>query len=47
MTGDGKPDIVELTTTAIRHPGTVTTLIGKGDGTFTIGPVSALTRIAV
>ena len=38
VTGDGKPDIVVLT-----NPG-VTTLIGKGDGTFTIGPVSANAR---
>jgi hypothetical protein len=38
VTGDGKPDIVVLT-----NPG-VTTLIGKGDGTFTVGPVSATSR---
>ena len=38
VNGDGKPDIVVLT-----NPG-VTTLIGKGDGTFTIGPVSATSR---
>ncbi|MBV9888077.1 MAG: VCBS repeat-containing protein, partial [Acidobacteria bacterium] len=38
VTGDGKPDIVVLT-----NPG-VTTLIGKGDGTFTVGSVSATGR---
>jgi hypothetical protein len=35
VTGDGKPDIVVLT-----NPG-VKTLVGKGDGTFTVGPASA------
>ena len=44
VTGDGIPDIVELTTSGVAI-GTVTTLIGKGDGTFTIGPVSAVTGV--
>jgi len=38
VTGDGKPDIIVLT-----NPG-VTTLVGKGDGTFTAGSVSATGR---
>ena len=52
VNGDGIPDIVELTGTSITNPaartfsGTVTTLIGKGDGTFTIGPASAATGFA-
>jgi beta-lactam-binding protein with PASTA domain len=40
VTGDGIPDIV------VAGTGTVTTLIGKGDGTFTLGPVSAVTSTA-
>ncbi|MFP5230138.1 MAG: FG-GAP-like repeat-containing protein [Acidobacteriota bacterium] len=42
VNGDGIPDIVELTQSngAIAN---VATLLGKGDGTFTVGPVSALT----
>ena len=44
VTGDGIPDIVELTTTGLAVAN-VTTLIGKGDGTFTIGPVSAVTGV--
>ena len=44
VTGDGIPDIVELTTTGLAIAN-VTTLIGKGDGTFTIGPVSAVTGV--
>ena len=50
VNGDGIPDIVILNGTVgtyngtvIPVTGTVTTLIGKGDGTFTIGPVSNLT----
>ena len=50
MNGDGIPDIVILNGTVgafngtvIPVTGTVTTLIGKGDGTFTKGPVSNLT----
>ena len=50
VNGDGIPDIVVLNGTVgvyngsvIPVTGTVTTLIGKGDGTFTIGPVSNLT----
>ena len=49
VNGDGIPDIVILNSTnttygtPITLTGTVTTLIGKGDGTFTIGPVSNLT----
>lgn len=49
VTGDGIPDIVILNSTNTTYgspntlTGTVTTLIGKGDGTFTIGPVSNLT----
>lgn len=49
VTGDGIPDIVILNGTigtyngtVIPVTGTVTTLIGKGDGTFTVGPVSSL-----
>lgn len=49
VNGDGIPDIVILNSTSISNvpgypsiTGTVTTLIGKGDGTFTIGPVSNL-----
>ena len=38
VTGDGKPDIVVLT-----NPG-ITTLTGKGDGTFTVGTASATSR---
>ena len=37
VNGDGIPDIV------VAGTGIVTTLIGKGDGTFTIGPVSTFT----
>jgi FG-GAP-like repeat len=44
VTGDGIPDIVELTTTNLAVAN-VTTLIGKGDGTFAIGPVSAVTGV--
>ena len=44
VTGDGIPDIVELTTSGLAIAN-VTTLIGKGDGTFTIGPVSAVTGV--
>jgi hypothetical protein len=44
VNGDGIPDIVELTTTNLAIAN-VTTLIGKGDGTFTIGPVSAVTGV--
>ena len=46
VNGDGIPDIVVLQTASVVNTGypvftgTVTTLIGKGDGTFTIGPVS-------
>ncbi|MGA2538199.1 MAG: FG-GAP-like repeat-containing protein [Terracidiphilus sp.] len=50
VNGDGIPDIVVLNGTigtfngsVIPVTGTVTTLIGKGDGTFTMGPVSSLT----
>jgi hypothetical protein len=49
VNGDGIPDIVILNSTnttygsPITLSGTVTTLIGKGDGTFTVGPVSNLT----
>ena len=50
VNGDGIPDIVVLNGTIgtyngteIPVTGTVTTLIGKGDGTFTVGPVSSLT----
>ena len=50
VTGDGVPDIVILNGTVgafngtvIPVTGTVTTLIGKGDGTFTVGPSSSLT----
>jgi trimeric autotransporter adhesin len=50
VNGDGIPDIVVLNGTTgtnngavIPVTGTVTTLIGKGDGTFTTGPVSNLT----
>ncbi len=50
VNGDGIPDIVVLNGTigvyngtVLPVTGTVTTLIGKGDGTFTIGPVSNLT----
>ncbi len=52
VNGDGIPDIVELTGISITNPGartftgTVTTLIGKGDGTFTLGPASAATGFA-
>ena len=49
VNGDGVPDIVVLNGTVgtyngsvIPVTGTVTTLIGKGDGTFTMGPVSSL-----
>ncbi len=44
VTGDGIPDIVELTTTNLAVAN-VTTLLGKGDGTFTIGPVSTVTGV--
>jgi FG-GAP-like repeat len=44
VNGDGIPDIVELTTTGLAVAN-VTTLIGKGDGTFTIGPASAVTGV--
>jgi hypothetical protein len=44
VNGDNIPDIVELTTTGLAVAN-VTTLIGKGDGTFTIGPVSAVTGV--
>jgi hypothetical protein len=44
VNGDGIPDIVELTTTSATIAN-VTTLIGKGDGTFTVGPVSAVTGV--
>jgi hypothetical protein len=44
VNGDGIPDIVELTTSGLAIAN-VTTLIGKGDGTFTIGPVSAVTGV--
>jgi Bacterial Ig-like domain (group 3)/FG-GAP-like repeat len=49
VNGDGIPDIVVPTITSTANPGVVTftgnvtTLLGKGDGTFTTGPVSALT----
>jgi hypothetical protein len=50
VNGDGIPDIVILNGTTgtfngsvIPVTGTVTTLIGKGDGTFTMGPASNLT----
>ena len=49
VNGDGVPDIVVPTVTSTTNPGVVTftgnvtTLLGKGDGTFTIGPVSSLT----
>ncbi len=49
VNGDGIPDIVVLKSTSITntgvatYTGTVTTLIGKGDGTFTVGPVSNAT----
>jgi FG-GAP-like repeat len=50
VNGDGIPDIVILNGTVgafngtvVPVSGTVTTLIGKGDGTFTMGPVSNLT----
>lgn len=44
VNGDGVPDIVELTTSAGTVTG-VTTLIGKGDGTFTVGPTSTLSGV--
>ena len=49
VNGDGVPDIVVPTVTSTTNPGVVTfagnvtTLLGKGDGTFTTGPVSSLT----
>ena len=50
VNGNGIPDIVILNSTSVTnvpgypsYTGTVTTLIGKGDGTFTVGPVSNLT----
>ncbi len=49
VTGDGIPDIVIPVSTSVTNngvptfTGTVTTLIGKGDGTFTTGPVSNAT----
>jgi Bacterial Ig-like domain (group 3)/FG-GAP-like repeat len=49
VNGDGIPDIVVPKTTGITNPGvptftgSVTTLIGKGDGSFTTGPVSSVT----
>ncbi len=49
VNGDGIPDIVVPTVTSTTNPGVVTftgnvtTLLGKGDGTFTTGPVSSLT----
>ena len=41
VNGDGIPDIVVGGAGTLSSPVTVTTLIGKGDGTFTIGPVSS------
>jgi hypothetical protein len=49
VNGDGVPDIVVPTVASTANPGvatftgSVTTLIGKGDGTFTKGPVSSAT----
>jgi Bacterial Ig-like domain (group 3)/FG-GAP-like repeat/FG-GAP repeat len=49
VNGDGIPDIVVPTVASTANPGvptftgSVTTLIGKGDGTFTKGPVSSAT----
>jgi Bacterial Ig-like domain (group 3)/FG-GAP-like repeat len=49
VNGDGIPDIVVPTIASTANPGvptftgTVTTLIGKGDGSFTLGPVSSVT----
>jgi trimeric autotransporter adhesin len=48
VNGDGVPDIMVPTVTSTTNPGVVTfagnitTLIGKGDGTFTTGPVSSV-----
>lgn len=44
VNGDGVPDIVELTITGTAVSG-VTTLIGKGDGTFTVGPTSSVSGV--
>ncbi len=49
VNGDGIPDIVVPTIASTANPGvptftgSVTTLIGKGDGSFTVGPVSSVT----
>jgi hypothetical protein len=48
VNGDGVPDIVVLTATVTTTGWTVngvTTLLGKGDGTFTVGPASAVTGV--
>ena len=48
VNGDGVPDIMMPTITSTTNPGvviftgSVTTLLGKGDGTFTTGPVSSV-----
>ena len=44
VNGDGKPDIVELTLTNFVITG-VATLLGKGDGTFTVGPASTVSGL--
>jgi hypothetical protein len=44
VNGDGKPDIVELTVTSSSITG-VATLLGKGDGTFTVGPTSTVSGV--
>jgi hypothetical protein len=49
VNGDGLPDIVVPTIASTSNPGvptftgSVTTLLGKGDGSFTKGPVSSVT----
>jgi hypothetical protein len=49
VTGDGIPDIVVLKSSSVVNTGvptftgTITTLIGKGDGAFATGPVSNVT----
>ena len=49
VNGDGVPDIIVPTIASTSNPGvptftgSVTTLIGKGDGSFTKGPVSSVT----